>query len=91
MGMSDITDVIKHFLKGKKVTIDNALFRLHYKVTVIVLMLFSFLVTSKQYFGAPITCDGGGKVEKTYMDTYCWIYSTFTIKKHLGGIKKLFN
>lgn len=36
--------------------IDNNVFRLHYKATVIFLVAFSLLVTSNQYFGDPIDC-----------------------------------
>ncbi len=46
--------------------------------TVIVFIMASLLVTSRQYFGDPIDCivdDIPGNV----MDTYCWIHSTFSI------------
>lgn len=48
------------------------------------LIVFSILVTSKQYFGDPINCDVVDD-RKTVIDTYCWIYGTFTIKKTLSG------
>lgn len=82
--MVDVCEIIKVLLKYKQINTDNNVFRLHYKFTVILLLLFSFLVTSKQYFGDPIDCDTGGQ-EKYIMDTYCWIHSTFTIKRHLRG------
>lgn len=53
------------FLKFDNVWIDNNVFRLHYKATVLVFVTASLLVTSRQYIGDPIDCivDGvpGGK------------------------------
>lgn len=83
--MGDLSETIRNFLRNKKVNIDNVVFKLHYKVTVTLLLTFSFFVTSKQYFGNPIECDADGKVDKEFMDTYCWIYSTFTVKEHVKG------
>ena len=43
-------------LKFDAVCIDNNVFRLHYKATVMVLTICSLLVTSRQYIGDPIDC-----------------------------------
>lgn len=72
------------FLKLDSVQIDNNIFRLHYKGTVIVMVLASLLVTSRQYFGDPIDCMVDG-VPGGIMDTYCWIHSTFTIPNRIVG------
>ena len=69
---------LKRFFKFDAVWIDNVIFRLHYKATVILLVTASLLVTSKQYFGDPIDCLVDG-VPAKIMDTYCWIHSTFSI------------
>lgn len=82
----DFLNSLKALLKVEKVHIDNNVFKLHYKVTVILLVTFSILLSSKQYFGDPIDCDvDGGR--KDFMDTYCWIYGTYVVKKTLKGIK----
>ncbi len=47
---------VKRLIKLDQVCIDNNVFRLHYKATVIFLVAFSLLVTSNQYFGDPIDC-----------------------------------
>lgn len=49
------------------------------------LIVSSILVTSKQYFGDPIICDipNGEKEQKT-IETYCWIFGTFTLKTQLS-------
>ena len=76
--MYDVFGSVKGLLKLDSVNIDNTIFRLHYKATVIVLICLSLLVTSRQYIGDPIDCIVEG-VPDNVMDTYCWIQSTFTI------------
>jgi hypothetical protein len=75
---------VSGFLKLDSVWIDNSIFRLHYKATVLVFVTASLLVTSRQYFGDPIDCimdDISGAI----IDTYCWIHSTFTIPGRYSG------
>jgi len=70
---------------GKKVSyIDNATFRLHYRVTFTILAVCSLLTTSYQYFGAAIQCMGQG-VPGGLLNTYCWIQGTFTVPGQLTG------
>ena len=76
---------LKKLLKLDEVCIDNVVFRLHYKATVIVLVAFSLLVTSKTYIGDPIDCIVDGSIPASVMDTYCWIHSTYTIPNRLTG------
>nr|NVI75124.1 innexin 2 [Cucujiformia] len=64
--------------------IDNNVFRLHYKATVIVLVAFSLLVTSRQYIGDPIDCIVD-EIPADVMDTYCWISATYTVPNRLTG------
>lgn len=85
--MFDVFSSIKSLLKLDSVCIDNNVFRLHYKGTVIILVAFSLLVTSRQYIGDPIDCIVDD-VPMHVMDTYCWIYSTFTIPNRRGIIGK---
>ena len=54
--MLDIFQPVVHFLKFDPVCIDNNVFRLHYKATVMILVICSILVTSRQYIGDPIDC-----------------------------------
>ncbi|KAL1131842.1 hypothetical protein AAG570_011453 [Ranatra chinensis] len=82
--MFDVFGSVKGLLKIDSVCIDNNVFRLHYKATVIVLVAFSLLVTSRQYIGDPIDCIVD-EIPPHVMDTYCWIYSTFTVVNRLGG------
>jgi len=77
--MYDVFSSIKNLLKIDSVSIDNNIFRLHYKATMFCLVAFSILVTQKQYFGDPIDCIVDSSIPSGLMDTYCWIHSTFTI------------
>ncbi|XP_059619292.1 innexin inx2 [Phlebotomus argentipes] len=83
--MFDVFGSVKGLLKLDSVCIDNNVFRMHYKGTVIILIAFSLLVTSRQYIGDPIDCIVD-EIPLNVMDTYCWIYSTFTIPNRLTGV-----
>jgi len=80
----DVFGSIRGLLKVDSVSIDNNIFRMHYKATMFVLVAFSLLVTQKQYFGDPIDCIVDG-VDSDIMDTYCWIHSTFTLPAFNGA------
>ena len=46
---------------------------------------FSLIDTSRQYIGDLIDCIVDDEIPLTVMDTYCWIYSIFTIPNRLNG------
>lgn len=85
--MFDVFGSVKGLLKLDVVCIDNNVFRLHYKATFVILVAFSLLVTSRQYIGDPIDCIVD-EIPLHIMDTYCWIYSTFTLPKRDGVVGK---
>lgn len=82
--MFDVFGELQKFLKFDSCQIDNYVFRLHYKATVLVFATASLLVTSGQYIGDPIDCIVDG-VPGGIMDTYCWIHSTFSIPSRWVG------
>lgn len=82
--MLDLFSGFLQFLKFDAVCIDNNVFRLHYKASVMVLVMASVLVTSRQYIGDPIDCLVDG-VPGGIMDTYCWIHGTFSIPSRWVG------
>ena len=47
-------------------------FSLHTKVTVVILVTFSLVVTAQQFIGDPIDCIVTKDVPAKMMDTYCW-------------------
>jgi len=84
--MIDNFDELKKFLKFDHYKIDNSIFRLHYKVTVLIMACACLLATTGSYIGDPIDCmvtDIPGDI----MDTYCWIHSTFSVPSRWVGKK----
>lgn len=77
--MFDVFGSLKGIVKIDGVCIDNNVFRLHYKFTVVVLVAFSILVTCRQYFGDPIDCIQNDDIPENVLETYCWIHTTFTL------------
>jgi len=75
---------LREFITVDDVRIDSNTSRLHYKVTVLIFITASLLVTSGQYIGDPIDCIVDG-VPGGLMDTYCWIHSTFSIPTRWTG------
>lgn len=76
--MINFFGALRSLLKLDSVSIDDNVFRLHYKVTTVILVAFSMVITGKQYVGDPINCMVKG-IPSHIMDSYCWIYSTFTV------------
>ncbi|RWS23852.1 Innexin inx2-like protein [Leptotrombidium deliense] len=56
---------------------------MHYRLTVMILLALSILVTTKQYFGDPIKCQEVQKKEKlpmAFLEKWCLLESTYTLK-----------
>ncbi|KAL9880567.1 innexin inx7 [Glossina fuscipes] len=68
----------------KRVTIDNTIFKLHYRWTFIILIVATILVCSRQYFGEHIKCISD-TVPVHVINTYCFFTSTFTVVRHLNN------
>lgn len=71
-------------LKRHKAQVDNAVFHLHYRVTFLIFLISSALVTAKEFLGAPIQCLASKAVSAKVLNTYCWIMSTFSLPSQLG-------
>ncbi|KAH0947419.1 hypothetical protein HN011_011201 [Eciton burchellii] len=84
--MLDLFAPIKCLLQEEPVRIDNVVFRLYSRVTVLLLLVCTILVTAKQYIGEPISCMTDASIDKDPVNAYCWIYSTFTVSRHLKGV-----
>uniref|UniRef100_A0ABD2XGV0 Innexin n=1 Tax=Trichogramma kaykai TaxID=54128 RepID=A0ABD2XGV0_9HYME len=83
--MLDIFRGLKSLIKVSHIHIDTPVFRLHYSLTVIILIAFSLIVTTRQYVGNPIDCIHSKDFPEDVLNTYCWIHSTYTIT---GAYKK---
>ncbi|XP_015913017.1 innexin inx2-like [Parasteatoda tepidariorum] len=86
---------LKGFFKVRRVkdtnrviVVDNFIFRLHYRITIVILIAFSIAVTGRQYVGDPIDCISKDDIPNELLDTYCWITTTFSVedawKKEVG-------
>jgi len=82
MSILALFEPIKKLLKLEKVAIDNVVFRLHYKVTVATFLMFTVLITAKQFFGDPINCHVE-TLPASIVNVYCWVHGTFTIPEFL--------
>lgn len=76
--MYDIFGTICYLFRVNSVYIDNCVFRLHYRATVIFLVVCSLLVTSRQFIGDPIECIVDN-LPQNVVESYCWIHSTFIV------------
>lgn len=66
------------YLKVSGVKTESTLFRMHNKLTTVLLLASSVILTATQYVGSPISCLIKGIPEHP-INTYCWIMSTFTM------------
>ncbi|KAI8429422.1 hypothetical protein MSG28_000063 [Choristoneura fumiferana] len=65
-----------------KPTIENVVFKLHYKATVTILVAFVILVCAREFFGDHIKCISDQGVPDNVIQTYCFFMATFTIVRH---------
>lgn len=79
----NILHPIGQLLRIKEIDIYNSVFKLHCKITVVILIGFSLLVCATQYFGTPIDCITDSKHEST-IEKYCWIKGTYISKEFSG-------
>lgn len=79
--MLDVLRSLRSLLKISRVHTDGNIFRLHYSLTVIILMTFCIIITTKQYVGEPIDCYRTDGIDRSIMNTYCWIHTTYSIPK----------
>ena len=71
--MLDVFRSLKTLLKTSRIQIDNNVFKLHYSITVILLLAFCIIITTKQYVGDPIDCVRSEAVSQSVINTYCWL------------------
>ncbi|KAL3213892.1 hypothetical protein MRX96_007300 [Rhipicephalus microplus] len=71
---------LKKLFSIRRLSIDCFIFRLHHQFTVLVLVVFAVLVTTKQYVGDPIDCDRSSGVPAGVINVYCWIHATYSVK-----------
>jgi hypothetical protein len=66
--------------KARKVNTDSTIFKLHYRATFCILLLFTAVLAANQYVGKPIRCmHHMDEKPDEVLDTFCWIHSTYTV------------
>lgn len=80
MSVYDFAKSYKFLLKGEQFAIDNEVFRMHYRGSVLLLIVFSAVLSAKQFFGDPITCHIKEGSLQGLVTTYCWVHGTYTLK-----------
>ena len=79
-----VLSLVKRFSKTvrpSECVTDNSIFQFHYKLTAPMLLIFSVVITAKQYIGDPIDCFGPSKktVKPDILDSFCWIETTYSL------------
>jgi len=86
--ITSFTKTLSALAEPDKVSIDNWVFKLYYRVTPMLVGVCTVLVCTSQFFGDPITCDAGqarGGIEQDVLESYCWMYSTWNIPREYKG------
>ncbi|KOC65364.1 Innexin inx7 [Habropoda laboriosa] len=84
---SVLKDHVKLKVSQDAVAIDNMVFKLHYRVTFLLLLISTLLVTARQFIGEHIRCLAGAAMTDDKMkviNTYCFSTSTYTVVKHMN-------
>ena len=83
--MYDALSPIRDFIVFDEISIDNKVFRLHYKATMFILVAFGLLLSQTQFLGDPIDCMTNGNLDQDLLDSFCWIQSTYILPDFQGG------
>lgn len=75
--MIDITRSLREFLVAKSFDSTNTVWRLHSRVTVYLLVLFTILLSARTYFGDPIECISTNSGARSSLHSFCWTLGTF--------------
>ncbi|KAH8235549.1 hypothetical protein KR032_002470 [Drosophila birchii] len=69
---------LSKYLQFKSIRIYDAVFTVHSKCTVVILLTCSLLLSARQYFGDPIQCITEDK-NIEYVQSYCWTMGTYIL------------
>ena len=87
--MDRIYGSVKNLLNVRyKIRVDSLVSRLHYRLTVAILVASALLVTGKGLIGTGMLCTSdlqsvGGQAMKA-VSSYCWVSSTFSLPRHFN-------
>ncbi|XP_065088113.1 innexin inx5 [Ochlerotatus camptorhynchus] len=76
--MIEITRPLREFLVLKPFDTTNIVWRLHSRYTVVLLILFTILLSARTYFGEPIECfSPASPVARSSLHSFCWTLGTY--------------
>jgi len=81
----DVVGGVKALIKTSSVQIDNFICQLHYRVTVIIVAIGCVIIGASQYIGSPIHCIGHTGWDKDYINTHCWVSTTYSTIRDTDG------
>ncbi|XP_076387857.1 innexin inx7-like [Megachile rotundata] len=85
---SVLKDHVKLKVSESDVAIDSIVFKMHYRVTFLLLLAGTLLVTGRQFIGEHIRCIGGAGMtdeQIKVINTFCFFTSTYTVVKHFNA------
>jgi len=69
-----LSDLVKYF-SFDDINIDNWMFKMYYKASMVICMTGATVGIASQYFGDPISCDFQG-IDSNIAQDYCWIHGS---------------
>ena len=78
--MLEAFSLLSKLLRSRRLHINGMVFRFHCTLTVILLMSFFIINSTKQIIGQPIACDiDKQSINKDVLNAYCYIRSTYSL------------
>jgi hypothetical protein len=78
--MFNIFTNVKSLFKFQRISTDGLVFKLHYRETVSILVIFCITLSTCQFVGEPIDCIHNKDLPNNLINAYCWIHSTFSMR-----------
>jgi hypothetical protein len=78
--MFTLYDTLKSFFKFRRFSTGGFIFKLHYQLTVAIMLTSTLVLAARQYVGEPINCIHSKDLPHDVINSFCWIHSTFSIE-----------
>lgn len=72
--------LFRNWFKTRYQVTDGPVFRLHYRLTATCLVVFTVILTARQYVGNPIDCIHSKDIDEDVLNTFCWIHATYSMR-----------
>jgi hypothetical protein len=78
--MWELVKALGRLFKASSLNRDSLIFKLHYRATSCILLIFAIILAANQYVGNPIKCmHNMDEKSNEVVDTFCWIHSTYAV------------